>query len=299
MNLIKRLFKALVILVILAVFALAIWQNRAWLYEHGQPAWEKLQAWASKGTWNHGRPTEPASTTATASHTGEPASQGNPEPAEKPAAAVPPNRPEKQDNGLPEPKQQAPISMETATVTTTVHNEGVDKPPLAPDEPENEPATGLATNTPAPVAASTGAAPPETDNLANLPQGAAEDETSAQQKTTRLIARVRQQVWEGQLDEARKQLQQAVEQEPENPVYLWELMQLEQYSQHFHQAARLQWRLQLLAMKAQQEQQLQQLKAWRNQMGQAQAHLNSRIQQLEKELESTRKALSKPLEEQP
>ncbi len=282
MNLIKRLFKALLVILILAVFALAIWQNRAWIQAHGQPILAKLQHWASQGTWNENEETPKT--------THSPPIDEHAQAASEVSAAPMPESAEMPHEGT-EPEETTPDHELAETETPATHEmlptQQHESEPVADNSAVSQPALALEEQPGESIAE-------EGDSLAVEPG----DEANAS-PVMEQISQVRQWVWEGRLDKARDTLQQAIEQDPENPAYLWELMQLERYSQHFHQAAQLQWRLQLLAMKAQQEQQLEQMKQWQAKVGEQQARLHARIRQLEDELERTRHALAQPLENQP
>ncbi len=283
MSFLKRLFKTLLVILILAVFALAIWQNRAWIMENGQPLVVKIKNWAQKGTWNE-RGTFPATKETDSEHT----------------------------NPAVEPIGQVVTASQAAAPNPAVETNTEESPAVAAaEEPsENEPTTSTAEtdHPPAETDASTAAISDETTDSTHAHTSETEDhhdnQTTAQDQATTtvetdLIGQVRQQVWQGELNEARKTLLQAIADEPENPAYLWELMQLERYAQHFHQAARLQWRLQLLALKTEQEQQLAAMRQWLQQLDEQQTRLRSRIEQMEQELARTREELAQPLEIEP
>lgn len=285
MNLIKRLFKALLVILILGVFALAIWQNRAWIQEHGQPLVAKLQQWASKGTWNETTEDTAVAQTGQSTKTGVLVADAAHEP-ETAAATAGTDLPAREETMI----SQQPV----ADQPSTGHHTEAQEPAETEAETAETPLPTFVTDTrPEPLPAASGEI-----HTSETPVSEMMDEPAATPAMER-ISQVRKWVWEGRLDKARDALQQAIEQEPENPAYLWELMQLERYSQHFHRAAQLQWRLQLLAMQTRQEQQLAQMKAWQAQVGEQQARLNARIQQLEDELQRTRDALAQPLEKQP
>lgn len=313
MNTFKNIVKAFFFLIILSVFGLAGWQNRAWLQENSLVVWSAGKAWAEKGTW--GKHEDKAK---------QNVSEQSVVDAENVAQTV--------DPAAPEPSnQQATHSQLKAEPINTKHSEvssptyllsSEDPKPVKKRYPEQadqswqtltqntsskKPAklkiqnevkkTNETKNTPNKLAKQTTQPSAKPQTVPTTAKPLYENfQAIKPNKLTLLIQSVRKQVWKGEAKEALTSLSQAANENPGNLQILSELGMLLQYMGRHQEADQTQEKIKLLHLQQRQKAQLQSLNLMIDRVETERMRMQQIKKKLEKEASATESQLEKPLD---